>query len=304
MRKWAALLLAPLVLFCAACAGPEEPETEDGYLLYFLSPEDAAAGGDAIVGLRLALDVPETATVEEEAAAVIGGLIAGTEGGETALQDISLRDVSIIGRRAYVDFSTNYAALTGISLSLANYCVTLSLTQLEGISAVTITAGGRDLFYQEAGVLMGRDVLLSTMEDVIDTVPVTLYFQDSQGTLQPEQRLLELYEGQTLAESLLSALEEGPQDRELSPVLPEGFVFNGARVEDRVCFLSVSGKALELLPESVEEQAKILRSIADSIYSMDTVDEISVFADGEEVQQFGLAPMDPVRFRPDEPPAE
>ena len=60
---------------------------------------------------------------------------------------------------------------------------------------MTITAAGRDLFYRDSAVLMSRDGLLSSMEDVIGTVPVTLYFRSEEGDIVPEERLLELYEG-------------------------------------------------------------------------------------------------------------
>ena len=275
IRRLTLLAAALLVLLSAACARPEELEEESGYLLYFLSPEDTARGGDAITSVRVDLHLPEDAGPTEEAAAVVEGLIQVAEGHGTLLKDVQLRSINIVGRRAYVDFSPNYAALTGIELSLADYCVTLSLSQIEGISAVTITAAGRDLFYRDSAVLMSRDVLLSSMEDV-------------------------LYEGQTLAESLLRALLEGPRKRGLSAVIPEGFVFNGIRVEDRVCYLSLSSKAMALLPEAAGEQEAMLRSIALSLYSMDTVDELCILSDGEELQQFGQIPIDAVRFRPNE----
>ena len=60
---------------------------------------------------------------------------------------------------------------------------------------------------------------------------VTLYFLSGSGTLAGEKRTLSLYEGQTLAESLASALLEGPENRELSRVIPEGFSFNYVRVD-------------------------------------------------------------------------
>lgn len=294
-----ALLLALLVLLCTACARPEEPESGESHLLYFLSPEDTAAGGDAITGVQVALDIPEGADVTAQATAVVEALLAGTEGYETPLRDVWLRGITVIGRRAYVDFSSSYAALTGIELSLADYCVTLSLTQLEGISAVTITAGGRELFYRDSAVLMGRDVLLSNMEDVLETVPVTLYFQNDQGELAAEQRLIQLYEGQTLAESLLDALLAGPEERGLLPVIPEGFVVNGIRVDEGVCYLSVPGKSLEALPETEEAQRMLLWSIGRSLYSIEAVDEICILADGELLEQFGLVSADLIRFRPE-----
>ena len=147
---------------------------------------------------------------------------------------------------------------------------------------------------------MQRDVLFSDMEDVIETVPVLLYFQDADGMLVPEEQVLELYEGQTLAESLISALLAGPADRELSAIIPADFVVNGIRVENRICYLSLPALTLETLPEETAQQTMLLQSIASSIYSMDTVDEICILADGEELEYFGVVPVDLIRFRPDE----
>ncbi len=303
MKKTAALLLAALLLLTlAACGNREEEQEEGGYLLYFLADPEKSGGGDAITGVQVALELPEGADLTAQATAVVEQLIAGVQGYESPIgRDIQLRGLTIQGRRAYVDFSYGYASLAGIDLSLADYCVTLSLTSLEGISAVSITAGGRELFRHSSEVLMGRDVLFSSMEDVIETVPVTLYFQNEAGELVPEERQLDLYEGQTLAESLISALLEGPRDRALSPLIPEDFEVNAIRVENRICYLSISHSALETLPADREEQEKILLSIGQSIYSMDTVDEIYILADGEELEYFGEVPMDLIRIRPEEP---
>ena len=77
----------------------------------------------------------------------------------------------------------------------------------------------KQIFYE-------RDVLLSTMDDVLQTVEVTLYFLNNEGILTGEKRTIELYEGQTLAENLIAALLEGPQNRELSRAAPEDFQVN------------------------------------------------------------------------------
>ena len=75
IRRLTLLAAALLVLLSAACARPEELEEESGHLLYFLSPEGTARGGDAITGVRVDLHLPEDAGPTEEAAAVVEGLI-------------------------------------------------------------------------------------------------------------------------------------------------------------------------------------------------------------------------------------
>ena len=302
MRRTAVALLCLLCLLaCVSCARKEAEEDGRDYVIYCLADPEEAGGGDAIIGVPTELDLPEDADLTEQAAAVVEKVMAGAEGYASPLPEgIQLRGIEIKGRRAYVDFSGRYAGLTGIRLSLADYCVTLSLTQLEGISTVSITANGQELFYRKSAVMMSRDVLLSSMEDVLETVPVELYFLDENGQLAAEERNLDLYEGQTLAESLISALLEGPENRELSALLPEGFVINGIRVENHICYLSIPGTSLEALPEDPWWQEMILRSLAGSIYSMDGVDEICILVDGEEIQNFGEIAVDIIRLRPEE----
>ncbi len=294
MRKWMGLLLAALLVLGAAGCVAAQPEKETGYQIYQLANPQSAAGADAITAVLTALPVAEDAPLEERAQAIVEAVL--DTGG--VWEEIELRSVVIQGHRAYVDLSRRYGSLTGIQLSLADYCITLSLTQLEELSSVTITAGGQELPYRTSQVLMEQDVLLSTMDDVIETVSVSLYFADEDGQLTAEQRTLEVYEGETLAESTMRALLEGPQERELHAIIPDGFQINSVRVEEGVCILSLPSSALELLPEETEAQEQILLSIAKTIYSWGTVDEIQLLVDGEPSSFFGQVSMDEVQFRP------
>ena len=65
------------------------------------------------------------------------------------------------------------------------------------IAVVGITVRGQELAYRDTQTFTARDVLLSSNEDVIGTVPVTLYFLNEAGKLAPEERTLDLYEGDT-----------------------------------------------------------------------------------------------------------
>ena len=198
-----------------------------------------------------------------------------------------------------MDFSGAYSQLEGVDLAVADYCLTLSLTALDGISSVSVTAGGRSLGQQPKQVFYRQDVLLSAMDDVLKTVDVTLYFLGSENALTGEQRTLALYEGQTLADSLVAALLEGRQDRELTRVIPEDFQISFVRVENGVCTVGISGASLEALPEDEWQQQMILWSLADSLYSMEAVSELRLRSGGEELAFFGSVPVESVAVRPE-----
>ena len=301
MRRWGAALLAAL-LALTACAAPEEPAEEPmGLLLYYLAPEEAARGGDRIRGVYEPLDLPEDAGTAETARAVVERLLLGSSDGTldsplpggTELLGLEIRD-----RRACVDLSSTAGQLSGVELAMADYCVTLSLTGLEGIGSVSVTVQGRSIGQQPKQVFYERDVLLSDMDDVLQTVEVTLYFLNGEGALTGERRTLSLYEGQTLAESLVAALLEGPENRELRRAAPDGFAVNYVRVDSGTCYVSLPAASLALLPEDEGAQRAILWSLAESLYSIESVEELRLLADGEELSFFGSIPVESVAARP------
>lgn len=303
MRRIAACLLL-LTALCSlpACAVPEEPvEEQQGQLIYYLVPQEEAQGGDCIRGQYEDLGLPEDAPVGEVAQAVVERLLAGPAEGELLSplpEGVELLSVVVRDRWAYVDLSSDFNQLSGVALSLADYCLTLSLGAIEGINAVSVTAQGRSVGQQPRQVFYERDVLLSDMDDVLHTEEVTLYFLNAAGELTGERRTIEVYEGQTLAENLLAALLAGPEDRELSRVIPEDFQVSFVRVDSGVCYVSIPQASLATLPGDEAQQRLILWSLADSLYSLDTVQELRLLSEGEELTAFGQIGVEEVAVRP------
>lgn len=297
--------LLALSLLLAACAAPAEPEEPaGGHLIYYVASEEDARGGDRIRGSYEDLGLPEDAGPLQQAQAAVERLLAGPADGtlhsplppETELLGVEIQD-----RIAHVDLSGGMNSLSAVELALADYCLTLTLTALEGVGAVAVTVRGRDLGQQPKQIFYERDVLLSSMDDVVQTVEVRLYFPDANGALMAERRTLILYEGQTLAETLVSALLEGPQDRELVRVIPEGFTVNYVRVDSGVCYISLSDASLAALPEDTETQRAILLTLSESLYaSIDAIEELRLLVDGEELELFGQVPVESVALRPQE----
>ncbi len=302
MNKRRMSLLASLLVLLTACSAPAGPEQgTEGVLVYYLLLEEEARGADRIGARWESLALPEGADDLAEAQAVVERLMAGP--GDESMYSPLPEGVELLGlelrdRTAYVDFSGEIRDLSGVELALADYCLTLSLTALDSVRAVTVTAQGRPLGQQPKQVFYERDVLLSDMGDVLQTVEVSLYFLNADGALAAEKRMLSLYEGQTLAEALVAALLEGPESRELLRAVPEGFAINYVRVDSGVCYLSLPASSLALLPQDGQTQQMILWSLADSLYSIDSVEEIRLLADGEELKLFGSVPVESVAVRP------
>ena len=301
MKKAIGGLLALALLLTACTIRQENVGDEDGYLLYFLAESDEARGGDLIRSSYERLDLAENASLEEQATAVVERLIAGSENDNLRSplpSGITLLSLTIQDRRVNVDFSSGFAQLSGVELTLADYCLTLSLTALEGISAVAVTAQGREVGQQPKQIFYERDVLLSDMGDVLQTVEVTLYFLNSQGALEGEKRTLEIYKGQTVAENLIVALLAGPENRELTKIIPDDFMINSVRVDEGICYVNISAEPLATLPEDEATQRLILWSLSDSLYSIETIHGLRLLSNGEELTYFGQVPVETVAVRP------
>ena len=119
-------------------------------------------------------------------------------------------------------------------------------------------------------------------------MPVTLYFLNEAGKLAPEERTLDLYEGDTQASAVIRALEVGPEDRSLQRAQPENFQVKSTWMEEDVCYVNLSSAQLETLPEDTDLTAA-LEALARSLCSLDTVVEVRFLVDGDFAAEYGGA---------------
>lgn len=288
MRLAAWLCVFALLTGCGARL--DSGRTPEYYSLYFLRGDlRDAAGGGALQAVPSSVPVTSDAAPEDTARELLSALLRGVDGDayrNTLPAGTALNSLTLEGSRATVDFSRPYASLSGIGLTLADYAVTLTLTQIPGVSMVRITVGGQTLDYRDKQSFTARDVLLLPDGDVVGTVTVALYFPDASGELVAEERTLNLYEGDTQVEVVARAVEDGPENRELSGAFPEGFRVRSAWLEDDICFVNLSSALLETLPESVNVSLALL-SLDRSLHALDSVREVRYLVDGEFLERYG-----------------
>lgn len=277
-----------LALLCAACAPADSEAAENSYQLYFRESDLAASSGGDVFRTE-PVELPEGLDTQAAVETLLEGLLAGPQnellrgtlpGGTTLLS------ARVEGSRALVDFSTAYSTLSGVRLTLADYAVTLTLTQLPEITSVKITVQGQELAYRDKQVFTARDVLLSSEEDVVGTVEASLYFLNEEGGLTEERRPLDLYEGDTQAAAVIRALEGAPETKGLATALPEGFRVRSVWQEADTCYVNLSSVLLDGLAEDLP-LGTALRSLSQSLCSLDAVSEVRFLVDGEFEERYG-----------------
>ena len=285
MRRWLSILLCALLL--TACGG--KATAEDGYELYFQERDLRSAAGGGVLRTET-VQLREEST-QQLARALMEALLAGPSDEElrnTIPAGTALLSLELNGSRAVVDLSAPYQTLSGIALTLADQAVALTLTQLPEILSVQITVRGQELAYRGKQIFTGRDVLLAPEGDVVGTAEVTLYFPDESGELQPESRTLELYEGDTLLDAVVQALEGGPLEEHLSGAFPAGFRPRAVWQEGEICYVNLSSGLLPELPEEAGLDTA-LSALAQSLCALDTVEETRFLVDGEFAVSYGDA---------------
>ena len=301
MKRYLPLFLAALLLTAVACAPAADTEQQGIEMpIYFLAPADAVRGADALQCSMERLDLPADASTGEIAIAVVERLLSGSKDGALASpfpKDAGLLSLTIRNTRAYVDLA-GILRMDGIDLTLADYCLTLSLTSIAGIESVSITGNGRLMVQQPRRIFNPHDVLLSSDDSVLQQLQVSLYFVDENGVLTAETRTLDIYEGETQSAVLITALLAGPKSDTLVNVIPEDFQISSIKVEDGICRINLPAASLQTLPQDEYTQNLILWSLAESLYSLEYIQEIRLLADGEELEKFGSVPVSSIGERP------
>lgn len=291
-RSLTMLMVLCLVLVCGYIlyGTADEPAQEDQYAVYFRERDlTSVPGGGALRAENVWLQDAETADTQTLASMLIRTLLAGPQDEtleNTVPAGTMLLSLQLEGTSALVDLSSSYGTLSGVALTLADQAIALTLTQLPEILSVRITVRGRELAYRDKQIFTGREVRLAPEGDVIGTVDATMYFPDENGSLRPEERVLELYDGDTQVSAVARAVENGPLDKTLFPVFPENFRPKSVWLEENVCYVNLSTVLLEAIPDD-EGLPAALRALAQALCSLESVEETRYLVDGEFADRYG-----------------
>lgn len=277
-----AALVLLLSLLCACAAQHVQEMDENGYELYFLSDPNSAGGGDAIRTQEKRLTLDGAMETEDCVRALMEALLAGPD--EPSLsspipEGTALKSLKVSGRRAQIDLSAQYARLTGIDLSLADYCITLTLTQLPNVNAVSITADGASCRTARRKCCSRRIRCFPRVRVACGRSPCSALFPRQQDRRAARRAAdARALRGPDARERALEALAQGPEDDSLVSLLPEDFAVISSRIENGVCYLNLPASGS--LPENEAERDLMLSALEQSILSLGGVDEVQFLIEG------------------------
>lgn len=283
MKRLCCMLLSAVLLLTglSACAVQTAEESEEVGLWFLAESADSALSLES-----------QSWSGDRSIPAVMGALLDGPSAGSGLRSAVPagtrLLDWSQTGDLIWVDLSHEYGSLAGLELTLADYCITLTLTQLVGVNRVRITVNGGELPHRSKQIFRRDDVVLSGAEEEPVELTAALCFRRTGGNeLGQELRVFRLTENQSAPLAVLQALLSGPQEAGLEALLPEGLEVYSARVESGVCYADFSAALLNNIPGTVEEQQLVIRSLVESLCSLGVVQAVQILVEGEPLTRYG-----------------
>lgn len=287
------LLFLSVLLLLALCAcAPAEEETGE-YQVYFVSDpadQEVRAGGSALESEGRSL--PEGADPAEGLMeCLLSGPLSGALRSPIPEGVRQLSAPTIEDGVCRVDLSEGYGSLSGVELTLADYCIALTLCQLPGVDAVTIDVEGEPIPYRARQVLRPEDAALTGGEDAPIRLDASLYYLNADGSaLVPEQREVAVTENGGQAAALLAAFLEGPREEGLRLPLAEGTALLSVWTEGEVCYVNFSAPFRDEPPESPREARLLLYAIVDTMCQLPGVGSVHLLVEGESLEQFANIP--------------
>lgn len=193
----------------------------------------------------------------------------------------------------HLDLSDQYYSLSGINLTLADACLTLTLCQLEEVDSVYVTVEGHELPYRAIQQLSAENILLAGGADEPMSLGVDLWYLRQGGQdLGVERRQIIKNVDQTVVEAVLSAWAEGPEEAGLKACLPQGSQILSAQVEDGVCMVDLSPEFIEGLPASQTTAALMVYAMVNTLCELDGVEAVQLYIEGQPAPAVGSLPLD------------
>lgn len=198
------------------------------------------------------------------------------------------------GTTLSVYLSSEYSALSGVELSLASACLSMTLTQIEFVDSVRVlSSDGRT----PAQLLEPEQFVLFDASAYNPERTVTLYFRaKGDKLLHSEPRTVAYTSTEQLPQLAVQALLEGAMDYALLSAIPENTQLIDLSIADGVCSVMLSEAFAEC--DTDEETALLaVRQLTAMLCGFDTISSVHIsLLDGSELSHLNLSQ----NFSPDD----
>lgn len=195
------------------------------------------------------------------------------------------------GTVAEINLSEAFDTGSDTERLLARYALIYTACSVEDVKKVKITVNGKPVTSLRDGALLGA----LGMEDLSEAdfgggarKLITLYFANADGTkLVPEERQVELKEGENAETAAIRAIIEGPSSSSLVPTVSADTQLLSAETREGVCFVNLSRTFYENNTGGTSRETMAVYSIVNSLCALPDVREVRFLIEGETHETFG-----------------
>lgn len=297
MHSLAKKLLVSTLLISALLVGCEYTQEDaplEGQVQLYFATDQSKIGGPAVASVDYLLQDPDNAITE-----LVSILLDGPSEDITSLSNPFPSGVTLQGWHIEdggmltLQLSGEYASLTGVDLTLADYCLTLTLCQLDTVESLVINLGREAEIQRAIQIMRPEDVILSGAEEEPVYLSVVLWFPSQQSSgLAVETRTLELTQKDNVAQAIIEALLEGSTFDGRDPMTPEGTTLLEVTVEDGVCAVDLSQEFLVQVPTTTQG-ARYIYSMVNTLCGTEYVDidVVYFYVEGQPLLSYGALDM-------------
>ncbi len=292
LRRLTAVCLSMLMIFtcfCGCASETDQPSKPTGLQIYYITSDIDSLTAMASVNTKE--EHPDAVNLMS----VLLNELAETPDspGITAplAPESGYRHAELKDDQAILDFDESLTSLDVLHRTLIMAAVTRTLTQIDGISTVSITVNGSPLL-DSSGMVIGA----LTAESFIDNAGIqinaeektqlTLYFANEAGDALVKTNRMVVYSGNIPMDKLVvMQLLAGPQDNESGyPVMNPATKIINVTTQDGTCYVNLDSSFLS--PVSNLSNDVALYSIVDSLIELGSVNKVQFLIDSDSDVMF------------------
>lgn len=277
-KAWSLIFL--LMLLCmAGCAKKDTNAEKDRYSIYYLNRDETK-----ITEFAYYTETKEPMMVLGELLQVLAQSPQKVGYHET-ISNFLVTAFSITGDVIQISVNEDYQNLSPTTEVLTRAAIVRTLTQIEGISAVSMKLEDEELTDYTGAVIgaMKADQFVDNSGNEINTyenVELTLYFAAENGKhLRKAVRSIEYNTNIALERVVIENLIRGPIGGDLYPTINPDTKLINVTVKDKICYVTLSSEFLNqqypILPEVT------IYSLVNSLIELNGVNKVQISVDGD-----------------------
>lgn len=278
MKKLIMIMLAAIFMLTACSLGDYGSSSADTLEFYYVAGQNARSP-DSIVK-------PEQRQLSSEPSIedIISAYLLGpvTEGYNSPFPEgTQLIKYKLSGGAATITLSEQYSSLQGANRTIADYCLTMTLTALGEVDYVSIAVEGAAV---DGALISPSDFIMSDDYESYSEQSITVYFADMDNRyLMSETRRMVAGENESVERYVIDQLIGGPVSYDKRSVMPAGSELIFVEVQDGLCTVGFSELFMINRPSTEAEERMTVYAIVNSLTELDGIDRVLIKSGSDEL---------------------